>query len=128
MRCRIRINNDRITEGRKYEMMRRSGSGRLRESESFESESINPMDGVANLADVMLVFACGLMLALIINWNVDVGATVQKADIDTSNPVTNVAGLENGEQPDLEQSDGYESYGTVYRDTKTGALYVVTDK
>ena len=48
-------------------MIRRSGSGRLGKSESFESESINPMDGVANLADVMLVFACGLMLALIIN-------------------------------------------------------------
>ena len=109
-------------------MIRRFGSGRLRESESFESESINPMDGVANLADVMLVFACGLMLALIINWNVDVGATVQKADIDTSNPVADVEGLQDGEQPDLEQTDGYESYGTVYRDTKTGKLYMVTDK
>ena len=109
-------------------MIRRSGSGRLNTQSDFENESINPMDGVANLADVMLVFACGLMLALIINWNVDVGATVQKAEIDTSNPVESVEGLENGEEPDLAQTDGYESYGTVYRDTKTGALYVVTDK
>lgn len=109
-------------------MIRRFGSGRLSQTENFESEDINPMDGVANLADAMLVFACGLMLALIINWNVDVGATVQKAEIDTSNPVSNVQGLENGEEPNLEQTDGYESYGTVYRDTKTGALYVVTDK
>ena len=109
-------------------MIRRSGGGRLRRSESFEGENINPMDGVANLADVMLVFACGVMLALIINWNVDVGSTVQKADIDTSNPVTDVEGLAEGEEPDLEQSEGYENYGTVYRDTKTGELYVVTDK
>lgn len=109
-------------------MMRRFGSGRLSESDSFESENINPMDGVANLADVMLVFACGLMLALIINWNVDVGATVQKAEIDTSNPITQEEGLAESEEPDLSQSEGYENYGTVYRDTKTGALYVVTDK
>ena len=109
-------------------MMRRSGSGRLSQSDDFEKDNINPMDGLANLADVMLVFACGIMLALIINWNVDVGATVQKADIDTSHQVTDVEGLDENTQPDLSESDGYESYGTVYRDTRTGALYVVTDQ
>ena len=35
-------------------------------------EPENPMDSLSNLSDVMLVFACGLMVALIINLNVDV--------------------------------------------------------
>jgi hypothetical protein len=35
-------------------------------------EDINPLDGLINLADVMLVLAWGLMLALIIAWNIDI--------------------------------------------------------
>lgn len=35
------------------------------------TEEVDAMAGVANLADVMLVFACGLMAAVILNWNVD---------------------------------------------------------
>ena len=49
-------------------MKRRNGSGRL-SSRIGTCEEINPLDGLANLADVMLVFACGLMLALITYWN-----------------------------------------------------------
>ena len=35
---------------------------------------VNPMDSISNLADAMLVLAVGIMLALIINWNVDISA------------------------------------------------------
>ncbi|MGL4483643.1 MAG: DUF2149 domain-containing protein, partial [Anaerovoracaceae bacterium] len=42
-----------------------------------KSEEVNPMDGMASLADVMLVFACGLIVALIAAWNVDVAADVK---------------------------------------------------
>ncbi|MEG0392584.1 MAG: DUF2149 domain-containing protein, partial [Anaerovoracaceae bacterium] len=44
-------------------------------------EDLNPMDGLANLADAMLVFACGLLVALIVNWNVDVGAERKPQEI-----------------------------------------------
>ncbi len=43
-------------------------------SSQGEEDSVNPMDGLANLADVMLILAVGIMLALVINWNVDIGA------------------------------------------------------
>jgi hypothetical protein len=59
-------------------MNRRFGSGKLR-GDTILPEDINPIDGAANLADIMLVLACGLMLALIINWNVDIGGTSSKA-------------------------------------------------
>ena len=40
----------------------------------------NPMDSISNLADAMLVLAVGIMLALIINWNVDISSAGQTAD------------------------------------------------
>jgi len=37
------------------------------------TEDVNPLEGVVNIADVMLVFACGLMLALAVYWNIELG-------------------------------------------------------
>ena len=39
------------------------------------TEEVDAMSGLANLSDVMLVFACGLMAAVILNWNVDLSKT-----------------------------------------------------
>ena len=39
------------------------------------TEEVDAMSGLANLSDVMLVFACGLMAAIILNWNVDLSKT-----------------------------------------------------
>ena len=48
---------------------------RLRQRRTREAEAaVNPMDGLGNLADAMLVLAVGIMLALIINWKVDITA------------------------------------------------------
>ena len=44
------------------------------------------LDGVGNLADVMLVFACGLMVALVVAWNVDL-QTVQEVELADSQQV-----------------------------------------
>lgn len=38
-------------------------------------KEVNPMEGVANLADVMLVLAVGMMLALVVAWNVDIASS-----------------------------------------------------
>ena len=46
----------------------------------------NPLEMMANLMDVMLVFACGLMLALIVNWNVDLGG--QEVDYVSEQEIT----------------------------------------
>ena len=39
---------------------------------SSKRQDFNPSEGILNLADVMLVFACGLMLSLVMNWNIDI--------------------------------------------------------
>lgn len=109
-------------------MTRRFGSGRLSNGFIPENEDINPMDGVANLADVMLVLACGLMLALIINWNVDIGTGAkQTVSLEQGQEITSAL-QSSGEAENPGESDQYEKLGTVYRDPVSGKLYMVTDE
>lgn len=108
-------------------MKRRKGSGRFNTG-GYAGEDINPMDGLANLADVMLVFACGLMLALITYWNVDV-ATVTNgtADVQNQQEITqDISDAENGDADSVSE-DGLQQYGMVYIDPETGKLYMVTE-
>ena len=107
--------------------MKKRKSGRFGGCASFEEETVNPMDGLSNLADVMLVFACGLMLALITYWNVDVSGVSGSIDVvEQGQEITeDVSGF--GEQKtDGESESLFEEYGTVYRDASTGKLYMVT--
>ena len=57
-------------------MLRRSGSGRLR-TDQKPKEDINPMNSVGNLVDAMLVLAVGIMLALIVSWNLNLTSSGQ---------------------------------------------------
>ncbi len=112
----------------RWKMKRRRGSGKFSSYKS-ESEDINPMEYIANLADVMLVFACGLMLALITYWNVDVVGVGQTAvDISQGQEVTaEMQNINNGQGDGLENS-GLNEYGKVYQDEKTGKLYMVMEE
>lgn len=91
-------------------------SGRLRVSRK-PSEDISPMEGVANIVDVMLVFACGLLIALIAAWNVDVTKTPYK--------VTDIK--ENNTQQEQVAPEDLQEMGKVYKDPETGKMYVIED-
>ena len=90
-------------------------------------EDVNPLDGVANLADVMLVFACGLMLALITYWNVDVAATIEQPPEQTKQELTETVTDLDDEEGEVVDSDALQEYGTVYIDKETGALYIISE-
>ena len=47
--------------------------GRTRDR--FGGEDVNPMNYLSNLSDVMLILAVGIMLALVVHWNVDITAS-----------------------------------------------------
>ena len=102
----------------------KSRSGRLRPVR--RQEDFSPMEGVGNMADAMLVFACGLLLALIMSWNVDVSET----GIIGDNPQTKyeVEGI--GEQAEtvVEDQSDLEEMGKVYKDPKTGKYYVIEEE
>ena len=111
--------------------MRKRLCGRL--SSAGSEESVNPMDGVANLADVMIVLAVGIMLALIINWNVDIGAMMYTRDNIQSEDTDNAIALDSDSieevDEDVEQidSEGMEKLGSVYFDEATGKYYIISE-
>lgn len=89
------------------------------------SDEFNPMEGVGNMADAMLVFACGLLLALIISWNVDVSETGEI----TKQPSTKYEVENIGEsiEQDADVTDNLKDMGRVYQDPETGKYYVVEE-
>jgi len=98
--------------------MRSLRQSRLRRAR--HAEDINPMDGIANLADVMLVFACGILIALIAAWNLDV--------TDRMNVPTEVQSIGKDTQQALQNPDDLKAMGTVYMDPATGKYYIIDDK
>ena len=91
---------------------------------SGEKDSVNPMEGVANLADCMLVLACGLMLSLIISWNLDI-AIDAPLDIPGEETRETVSDVQESELDNMDDVDTFEEFGTLYRDPKTGEFYVI---
>lgn len=89
---------------------------------------VSPMDSVSNLADAMLVLAVGIMLALILNWNVDISSVSSASQTD--------APQMSFESDDLSESDSsagtieadLTEMGKVYYDEKTGTYYIVQNE
>lgn len=98
----------------------------LRKTSRWRNEDINPLEGAINIVDAMLVFACGLMLALAINWNVDLGLG-QRVNLEQGQAIDNPQIRENLIET---QGEGklYERMGTVYKDPVTGELFMLTDE
>lgn len=101
----------------------------LRRNAWAEEPEVNPLEFVANLADAMLILSVGIMLALVINWNVDISTEVDKKDssINTKNALS-------FEEKDVSQVDknaeavsggDLHELGTVYFDKETGKYYII---
>jgi hypothetical protein len=88
-----------------------------------ENDGGGLLDGVANLADVMLVLACGLLLALVINWNVDI--TSSKQNDSSADEIKTEMEFSGNDDENLDSDTNYEELGTVYRDPATGKLYLI---
>ncbi len=91
-----------------------------------EQEDVDPRVGLVNLADVMLVFACGLMLALVVHWNVNVTTVTQMdeqdmTEIDQSN-------VEDMAQDMTGSGSSYNELGRVYQDPTTGKMYLLQEE
>lgn len=102
--------------------------GGLRSRRLRTPEEVNPLEGAINIVDAMLVFACGLMLALVIHWNVDLNQIGSRVDLKRGEDVSQV----NDIRKDLIETQGqgklYEKMGTVYKDPATGQLFMLTNQ
>lgn len=92
---------------------------------SFDHQDDEPLGPLANLVDIMLVFACGLIAALV----------AQSADLKQHFNVENSKPVEAGKELiDVPQSlknslqgrEGYQSMGQVYKDPKTGKMILIS--
>lgn len=85
----------------------------------FDAGDDDPMGPLANLADIMLVFAVGLMVALAASSDGLEQASEGGVDVEAGRELPDVptgAG---------EAGSGYESVGQVYRDPETGRLIMI---
>ena len=104
-------------------------NGGLRRSRGLRvPEEVSPLEGAVNIVDAMLVFACGLMLALVIHWNVDLSQTGQQVDLQLGQEVTQTPAIEENLIKTQNEGQLYEKMGTVYKDPKTGELFMLTNK
>lgn len=95
----------------------------------------DPMSGTSNLVDVMLVIAVGLLIFLVISWNMQNIVFNENMDEQQKEKVKNVIkevsqidqGNELNDTPDISKSSGkgFTEMGKVYRDSDTGKLIMV---
>lgn len=94
-------------------------------SSSFDAQDDEPLGPLANLVDIMLVFACGLIAALVAQ-SADLK---QHFNVENSKPV--LQGKELVEVPEslknsVQGAQGYQSMGQVYKDPETGKLILIS--
>lgn len=87
------------------------------------ADDVDPMSSMGNMGDIMLVFACGLMVALVVAWNVDLGkfAEVEMGETTEIDSVEQVTEMLYGE------GSAFVEKGTVYQDPTTGKYYLVEE-
>ena len=92
-----------------------------------EEPGVNPMDGLGNLADAMLVLAVGIMLALIINWKVDITAVAQVNEPDPEPEQIPISQEDLQDIPaDVLDEETLKRVGALYYDEETGTYYAIT--
>ncbi|WP_230969174.1 DUF2149 domain-containing protein [Nitrogeniibacter aestuarii] len=94
-----------------------------RNSAFYDTEE-DPLGPLANLVDIILVFACGLIAALVA-YSPDLQqhfGKLEQRDITLGKELPTVP-----ENIDRERTagDGYEALGQVYRDPQTGKLILI---
>lgn len=91
----------------------------------FDESEEEPLGGLQNLVDIVLVFAAGLIAALAAHYDALPAQSQQQAQQQREV----VKGQELPEMPAQagQSGSGYESVGQVYRDPETGKLFLVGD-
>lgn len=86
-------------------------------------EDVNPSAYIVNLADCMLVLACGFLVALISAFDMDL-SSLEQVDATQMEEVDQQA----ISAEDIENGGGYIEAGTVYMDPQTGITYWIKNE
>jgi len=82
----------------------------------FNHEDEDPRASLVNLVDVMLVFACGLLAAL---------SAGQQSTLTRPQEVNKGREIDAPAAGEQTAGNGYDAIGQVYRDPKTGKLFLI---
>lgn len=101
----------------------------LRKRKRFSDDEDDPMSGISNLSDAMLVLALGFLIFAImaLQVNPDMMAKTQESQAQKSASQVSTGDDFNNNQSassSMEQS-GYSEVGKVYKDPETGKLVMV---
>lgn len=108
-------------------MNRQRTKTRKWQNSRFDQQDEEPLGPLANFIDLMLVFACGLIAALIsMNRSVDEHFESRPDKLKQTEQIVK-KGRELPQIPSSGKSggEGYESVGEVYRDPNTGKLILI---
>ena len=89
-----------------------------------EDSAVNPMDGLGNLADAMLVLAVGIMLALVLNWKLDL--TAVSAEPEATEAPIEISEDDMRSTSEELDADALQKVGALYYDEATGTYYAIT--
>ena len=89
-----------------------------------EDTAVNPMDGLGNLADAMLVLAVGIMLALVLNWKLDL--TAVSAEPEATEAPIEISEDDMQSTSEELDADALQKVGALYYDEATGTYYAIT--
>ena len=89
-----------------------------------EDTAVNPMDGLGNLADAMLVLAVGIMLALVLNWKLDL--TAVSAEPEATEAPIEISEDDMRSTSEELDADALQKVGALYYDEATGTYYAIT--
>jgi hypothetical protein len=95
-------------------------------SDHFAVEDDEPLGPLANLVDIILVFACGLIAALVaISPNLQEHFNVEKSQKITQGK--ELSTVPKDIKNSLDSQSGFKSLGQVYKDPKTGKLILIQE-
>jgi hypothetical protein len=103
-------------------------------SSQFDSQEQEPLGPLANLIDIMLVFACGLIAALVaLSPELGQHFQINKQENSAQVQPVNSVGKELTSTPQalknkLQSQEGYQSMGQVYKDPQTGKLILISNE
>ncbi|MDO7083706.1 DUF2149 domain-containing protein [Pseudocolwellia sp. AS88] len=103
------------------------------QSSQFAEQDTDPLAGFANIMDVMLVFALGLMLALVAQskelqerFSIESNKTEVTEVLEVTTGTELIEAPESLANPANAKANGMESLGQVYKDPKTGKLILIS--
>lgn len=96
-------------------------------SEHFSKEDDEPLGPLANLVDIILVFACGLIAALVaLSPNLQEHFKVSK-ETQVITQGKELVDVPENLMDKMDGTNGYKSLGQVYKDPKSGKLILISE-